>query len=563
MPMYRVMGSRRGRLSHGDNRVTAIGCVAAQQHGRGGEASTRNWGNTVYRSNRRARSRRASITLVAAAAAALTAAISLVGARAAVAAEYDYPAAIDPASITVTTVDGDETLAQYDQVRVDADWSVPDGSLGGETFGFTLPSQFARSGLAFSVPATDDPSRTIAECAVSADAAPVVTCTLTDYVNGRTDVNGSLWFLASADEQTTQTTLEFVVNGQITRVEAPGGGIVPPASPPTDPRKVSWQTDDGNIAWQLDLPGAKFPGAESIIIDDVLTAPGGGFAEHHNEDGKLVVWSTDADNGDYRTITNWTGSWNEAGTAFHLEIPGAIDTARTYSVSYLTVPSSQADGTSFSNVANVNGIVLQDREVWQVTGGGDGDGTATGAFTLTKAVAGSGATDVPAGTEYTVRYSYGDPAVENTVAVTTGAATAPVRLPAGTVVTLEELTPPAIDAIEWGIPAFSGTGVRVTEDGGAQVTVGEGSTLAITLTNTATEKPPVVPPTVPPTPETPVTPPTDVTPPTELPLTGESLATTGGDVPAVMLWSAGAALVLGVALTTLAAVRARRRATQG
>lgn len=516
----------------------------------------------MNRRNGRVRARRTSITFVAAAAAALAAAISLVGAGTAVAAEYDYPAAIDPASITVTTVDGDETLAQFDQVRVDADWSVPDGALGGETFGLTLPSEFARTGMTFSVPSTEDPSKIVAECAVSSDAAPVVTCTLTDYVNGRTGVNGSLWFLASADEQTSETTVEFVVDGKTTRVEIPGGGIAPLPPLPTEPQKVSWQTDDGSIAWQLELPGASFPDVESIIVDDVLTPPNAEVAEHHNEDGQLVVWSTDADQQDYRTITNGTGGWNEAGTAFHLEIPGAIYPARMYFIKYVTVPSSRADGATFSNVANVNGVVLQDREVWQVTGGGDGDGTATGAFTLTKAVDGSGATDVPADAEYTVRYSYGDPAVENTVAVTAGTATAPVRLPAGTVVTLDELTPPAIDGIEWGTPAFSGAGVRVTADGGAQVTVGEGSTLAIILTNTATEKPPVVPPTVPPTPETPVAPSTDVTPPKELPLTGESLATTGGDVPGVMLWSAGAALVLGVALTTLAAVRTRRRAMQ-
>ncbi|MDF2506932.1 MAG: hypothetical protein K0Q52_791 [Microbacterium sp.] len=513
----------------------------------------------MYRRNGRAHARRTTIALVAAAAAAFSAAITLGGAGAAVAAEYDHPAAIDPASITVATVDGDESLAQFDQVRVDADWSVPDDALGGQTFGFTLPSQFARSGLTFSVPSTEDPSKIVAECAVSSDTAPVVTCTLTDYVNGRTGVNGSLWFLASADEQTSETTLEFVVDGKSTRVETPGGGITPLAPLPSEPQKVSWQTDDGNIAWQIELPGASFPGVESIIVDDALTPPDGEVSEHHNEDGQLVVWSTDVNQEDYRTITNWTGGWNEEGTAFHLEIPGAIDPARTYLVKYLTVPSSQADGTSFSNVANVNGVVVQDREVWQVTGGGTGDGTATGAFTLTKAVDGSGASDVPADAEYTVRYSYGDPAVEKTVAVTAGVATAPVHLPSGTVVTLEELTPPAVEGIEWSTPVFSGTGVRETADGGAQITVYGGSTLAITLTNTATSKPPVVPPTAPPTPETPVTPPADVTPPTELPLTGDSLATTGGGVPTGMLWSAGAALLLGIALTTLAAARARRR----
>lgn len=515
-------------------------------------------GNTLYRSIGRARARRkTTTTIIAAAVAALTAGITLAGAGAASAAEYDYPAAIDPSSITVTTVGGGGTVSQWDHVRVDADWAVPDGAVGGQTFGFTLPKEFAGAGTTFSVPSAEDPSKSIAECTVSSDAAPVVTCTLTDYVNGRTGVTGSLWFVASADEQTTETTVGFTVDGKITPVEVPGGGIGPSAPLPTEPQKWSWQTADGRIAWQLVLPGASFDGADSMIIDDTLTGAGDGVAEHHNEDRQLVVWSTDKQDKDPQTITNWTGSWNAEGTSFHLEIPGPIDPARTYLVKYFTVPSAQVDGATYGNVADVNGVKLQEKAVWTVTGGGTGDGDASGAFTVTKAVAGSGASAVPTDAVYTARYSYGDPAVERTVAVTAGATSPLIQLPAGTVVTLGELTPPAVDGIEWGTPVFSGTGVSALADGGAQFTVGEGTTLAVTLTNTATSKPPVVPPTTPPTP------PTAVTPPTELPLTGgSSLATTGADMPAGILWAGGAAVVLGLALTVLGAVRARSRLTQ-
>lgn len=529
-----------------------------RQHDRGWGFDKR-LGNTLYQRNGRARARRRTTSFIAATAAALTAVITLAGAGAATAAEYDYPAAIDPASITVSTVDGGGSVAQYSQVRVDAAWSVSDGAVGGQTFGFTLPKEFGRAGMTFSVPSSEDPHTTIAECAVSDDDAPVVTCTLTDYVNGRTGVTGSLWFAATADQQTTESTVEFVVDGKITRVAIPGGGIGPSAPLPTEPQKWSWQTDDGNIAWQLALPGASFQGANSIVIHDALTGAGDGFAEHHNEDGQLVVWSTTMQDQDPRTITDWTGSWNAEGTAFDLEIPGPIDPARSYFVKYSTVPSSLADGTTFSNVADVNGITLRDDEVWRVTGGGTGDGDASGAFTVTKAMSGSGASDVPADAAYTVRYSYGDPAVERTVAVAAGEASAPISLPAGTVVTLVELTPPAVDGIEWGAPVFSGTGVSVLADGGAQITVGSGAVLAVTLTNTATVTPPVVPPTTPPSP----TPPTEATPPSELPLTGQStLATTGGDAPAGLLWAGGAAVLLGVALTVLGAVRARARVTE-
>lgn len=497
------------------------------------------------------------MTIIAAAVAVLTATITLAGAGAASAAEYDYPAAVDPTSITITTLGGGGSVTQYERVRVDAAWSVPDGAVSGQTFGFTLPSEFGRAGMTFSVPSAEGPSKTVAECAVSSDAAPVVTCTLTDYVNGRTGVTGSLWFVASADEQTTESTVEFIIDGKITRVVVPGGGIGPSAPLPTEPQKWSWQTDDGNIAWQLALPGASFPGVKSIVVTDTLTGAGDGLAEHHNEDDQLVVWSTTMQDQDPRAIENWTGAWNAAGTSFHLEIPGPIDPARMYFVKYFTVPSSLAAGATYSNVADVNGVTLHTNQVWSVTGGGVGDGDASGAFTVTKAMAGSGTATVPKDATYTVRYSYGDPVVERTVSVSAGATTSLIPLPGGTVVTLEELTPPAVEGIEWGTPVFSGTGARTLADGRAQITVGSGATLAVTLTNTATSTPPVVPPTTPPTPST------EGTPPTELPLTGgTSLAITGGGVPAGMLWVGGAAMVLGIALTILGNVRRRARMKQ-
>lgn len=506
--------------------------------------------------------------IIAGGAAVLTAAMALISAGTATAAEYDHAAAIDPSSITVTTVDGGATVAENEQVRVDAEWSVPDGAVAGQTFGFTLPSPFGRAGADFAVSAVGDPSTAVAECVVSSGAAPVVTCTLTDYVNGRTGVGGSLWFTANVDEQTDETTVEFVVGGSITLVDIPGGRIGPWGPLPTTPQKWSWQMDDGNIAWQLALPGASFEGAESIVVDDVLTAESDEYAAHRNEDRRLLVWSTDVRNQDTQPVPGWTGSWNAEGTAFHLTIPGPVDPARVYFVKYSTVPSTQAEGTSYSNVADVNGIAIRDRQVWRLTGGGVGDGDVPGGFTLTNVVVGDRAADVPEDAVFTVRYRFGDPTIERTVKIAAGETASRVELPADTVVTLVEVTPPVIDGIEWGTPVFSGEAVGALTDGGAQFTVPGGATLPVTLTNTATAKPAVEPGVTPPNP------PAEVVPPVELPLTGETstteqpmaeqpqLAATGGDVPAGYLWGGGAALLLGIALTVLASARARKRRAQ-
>lgn len=479
------------------------------------------------------------------------------GASAAMAADYDYPAAIDPASIVVTTTDGSGETTVNEHLRVDAAWSVPDGAVSGQTFGFTLPTEFAGFTGSFAVPAEDDPTQTVANCTVSAGVQAVVTCTLTDYVDGRTDISGSLWFLVSAAEETTDTTVDFTVDGQIVPVPIPGGGII--GDPlPTAPEKWAWQTADGRLAWQLMIPGATFAGVDPLTIDDTLTPPGAGSAEHHNVDGALTVWSTDAAGGDRQAVTDWTGGWDAAGDSFHLEIGGPIDPQRNYVVKYYTVPTDGATGDSFANVADIGGVVVRAAQVWTASGGGAGTGGTSGSFTIQKQLAGDAAATVPDGTVFDVAYSYGDPVVRNVLEVTVGVPATSIALPRGTVITLEEIDLPAIDGLNWGTPGFAGSGVRSLADGKAEITIAAGAAVGITLTNTAT---PVVPPTNPPatTPPTPTTPtPVVSNPPSELPLTG-GLASTGADVPVGLLWAGGAVILLGLALTGGAAVARRVR----
>lgn len=468
------------------------------------------------------------------------------GASPASAAEYDYPGAIDPASIIVTATDGSPETSVNDRLRVDAQWAVPDGATAGQTFGFTLPAEFAGFASTFTIPASDDPSRNVAECTVSSDAAPVVTCTLTDYVEGRSGVSGSLWFVVSADQQTSESTVTFVVDGTNTPVAVPGGGIGPGTELPQEPAKWSWTTDDGRIAWIVMVPGSSVGGADSITIHDELQPAGDGLGAHRNLDGQLSVWSTDAANVERVDVPGWTGAWDATGTSFDVEIPGPIDPSRYYVVKYYTVPTNPTDGATYANVATVNGISISDTQTWTATGGGAGSGSAAGDFSLVKEVVGDGASLAPADAAYAVTYSYGDPAVTQTVTLSAGVPVKSIALPAGTVVTLEEIAPPAIDGIEWGTPVFSGPGLVQLGEGRAELTVGSGATASIVLTNTASVIPPV--------------PPTAVPVPKELPLTQtNTLASTGTEVPVLLLATGGAALLLGLAMTTGAVLRRRRR----
>lgn len=112
-----------------------------------------------------------------------------------------------------------------------------------------------------------------------------------------------------------------------------------------------------------------------------------------------------------------------------------------------------------------------------------------GGFSVQKALIGSGASSVPAGTVFTVRYSYlvGGSEVSGTIDVRAdGTAVAgPQDLPAGTVVRISEVQPPAVAGVTWGDPRIEVDGVATDT-----LTIATGSTIAVSLTNTATATPP-------------------------------------------------------------------------
>ncbi|MFD6164241.1 DUF5979 domain-containing protein [Oerskovia sp. NPDC060287] len=106
-----------------------------------------------------------------------------------------------------------------------------------------------------------------------------------------------------------------------------------------------------------------------------------------------------------------------------------------------------------------------------------------GGFSVQKAVTGEASGLVPSGTELTVSYSYELDGVPTTGTLTVLAdgtvVDGPQNLPVGTVVTFSEVDLPSIDGVVWGAPVFSP----------ASVTIEDGVTAEVTLTNTATDEP--------------------------------------------------------------------------
>lgn len=149
----------------------------------------------------------------------------------------------------------------------------------------------------------------------------------------------------------------------------------------------------------------------------------------------------------------------------------------------------------FSNTVSGEGFTTTTGTVVFTGGGGTGEGSGLGAFSVVKAVTGDGAGLVPSSLQYTVSYAYTDadgaPAT-GTLNLATGAAQTLSALPDGTVVTLTETTPPTVEGITWGTPVFSGEGITPTPEG-AQLTITEDTTIAVTLTNPTTTTPPGTP----------------------------------------------------------------------
>jgi choice-of-anchor A domain-containing protein len=113
----------------------------------------------------------------------------------------------------------------------------------------------------------------------------------------------------------------------------------------------------------------------------------------------------------------------------------------------------------------------------------------TSSFVVQKTVTGTAAADVPAGTVFTVHYSYVTPAPDSETGEgdlevpLNGNLVAGPDLPVGTVVTLSEPTLPEVDGVSWGSPVFRVNGDVVSDP--ASFTVVEGTMLTVSVVNTA------------------------------------------------------------------------------
>ncbi|MGV0367313.1 Ig-like domain-containing protein [Corynebacterium aurimucosum] len=415
--------------------------------------------------------------------------------------KFDYPGAISDVNVTFNGKDGGQARVD-DEVKVTAKWNVPNEAQAGQTFGMTLPKEFSNYGNGeFSVP-DKETGETVANCKVTNDPAPVVTCTLTDFVNGKEDVGGELWFLASLDEQSDNDTADFIIDGKTVPVPIPGDGGIGPVGPgyaADTPYKYSARTKiaDDLIAWGIQFPNTIAEDGTVTVTDAIVDNTE--FERHKaNDFGVEVEYRNVAEDGTFVEGEEWAPvdkadfetDIAEGNTNFTVTVKNVPTDKRVqYRVLYWTKMDGKAfEGDVFKNTAKVNGRDADATFTYTAIGGGTGSGKEYTRFSIAKAVEGNGAEEVPGGTKYTVKYTAADE--EDTLEFEAGEENRvnSKRYKIGTEFKITEVNLPEVDGIEWGEYEITGDGVTKNEDGSFSVIPETNEPAKLTLVNKAEKK---------------------------------------------------------------------------
>ncbi|KGF00457.1 Ig-like domain-containing protein, partial [Actinomyces sp. S4-C9] len=422
----------------------------------------------------------------------------LVGVTPANAADYTYPDAISDVKVTFNGKEGGQAVVD-DEVKVTAKWNVPNGAQAGETFGMTLPKQFSNyANGKFEVP-DEATGETVANCVVTNDPAPIVTCTLTDFVNGKEDVGGDLWFLATLDEESGDNTADFVIDGKIVPVPIPGDGGIGPKGrghASDEPYKYSARTKIGEnvIAWGIQFPNTIAEDGTVTVTDAVVDNTD--FERHKlNDFGVEVEYRNVADDGTFVEGEDWESldpanfetNAKEGSTNFTVTVKNVPSDKRIqYRVLYWTKMDGQAfEGDVYKNTAKVNAKDVEATFEYSAIGGGTGSGKEYTRFSIAKSIEGSGADKVPSDTKYTVKYIANDE--EDTLEFAAGEENRvnSKRYRIGTTFTITEVNLPEVEGVQWGDYEITGEGVSKNDDGSYSVTPSTNEPVKLNLINKA------------------------------------------------------------------------------
>ncbi len=376
------------------------------------------------------------------------------------------------------------TVTSGSDARLDGAWSLPDDPATPAGFSVTLPAGL--QGLSDSFNLLDPDGVVMGSCVVTATA---LNCDIDDdYVaaNPR-NLQGTFNFWATVTTTVTEATEVTYDFGDVSSTVT----VVPPDGPCEDctfeglenDKYGAYERSDNTIFWVIDIeaPVTGMAGGETVSVlerlgpNQTLQMDGARplitvtTTNVVDAEGNLTDWQ-EIDSTQVLTPEGWLTTFvTEPGMFYSLEVFVDVTDAGAAGI-YRNAAEITIEGQETVSVSG---------EVRRQGGGGTGSGTGVGTFSVTKQVDWNGqpVSGLTFDGTYTVTAPDGSVAVaDGTFSVGEGATWTSPSYPTGSVIHLEETLPSGPAGIIWADPEFSRN----------DFVVGDGSTTAVTLTNTAT-----------------------------------------------------------------------------
>ncbi|PEU12529.1 isopeptide-forming domain-containing fimbrial protein, partial [Bacillus sp. AFS019443] len=177
-------------------------------------------------------------------------------------------------AINISRADGTtgEPYNATDRMRVDVEWSAKGKISAGDQFIIDMPKEFNMYNTKFDLKAAGN--QTAGTCELRNGS---LTCTMSDYVNGKNNIKGSLfleyYFALESYDGVKEIPLEFKVNGEVVNKHVSVSNTTerPPVSPNTD-NLIKWgyYNEDGTVAdWNVYVNATGTEMKEPKISDEL------------------------------------------------------------------------------------------------------------------------------------------------------------------------------------------------------------------------------------------------------------------------------------------------------
>ncbi len=175
--------------------------------------------------------------------------------------------------VVVTSTSGTGPIYPWEQVKVTANWAVPDHTPAGSTFSLSWPAaQLKGLGGTMSLANPVD-GKTVATCVLGAAS---LDCTLTDYVTSHPlKIGGQVWFTLTQVNVASNTTITVPFKAGTTTI----GNIKYPTSGPQPFNGVPFYKDlyvdpSGVATWYVYLPAGKTGQTtdyNNVVVEDSMS----------------------------------------------------------------------------------------------------------------------------------------------------------------------------------------------------------------------------------------------------------------------------------------------------